>query len=103
MSQPPAASHPSSAHASTAPQGQAGAAPAIQRQFVNFSFYKLDPAFRRLDESTKNAARKEFLSLFLNPEPRTLNPLMCLTYSTAALRPDCDFLLWRISLNSDDF
>ena len=103
MSQPPAASHPTSAHPSSAPQSQASFGPAVQRQFVNFAFYKLDPAFRRLDESTKSAARKEFLSLFLNPEPRTPNPLLCLTYSTAALRPDCDFLLWRISLSSDDF
>ena len=27
---------------------QTSAAPAIQRQFVNFAFFKLDPAFRRL-------------------------------------------------------
>ena len=28
---------------------------------------------------------------------------MCLTYSTVALRADCDFLLWRISLSPDGF
>ena len=46
-------------HASAAPEGptaatserpQTSGGPTIQRQFVNFAFYKLDPAFRRLDE-----------------------------------------------------
>jgi chlorite dismutase len=71
----------------------------IQRQFVNFAFYKLDPAFRRLDEHDKLQARSEFLKLFQQPR----KGLMCLTYSTVGLRPDVDFLLWRISLTTDDF
>src|SRR3954465_3779996 len=71
---------------------QAGG-PAVQRQFVNFAFYKLDPAFRRLDDHEKIQARSEFLKLFEKPRAG----LMCLTYSTVGLRPECDFLLWRIS------
>src|SRR5688572_23298912 len=77
----------------------AGAGPAIQRQFVNFAFYKLDPAFRRLGEHDKIQARSEFLTLFQHRRPG----LMCMPYSTVGLRPDTDFLLWRISLSSDDF
>ena len=76
-----------------------GGAPAVQRQFVNFAFYKLDPAFRRLDEHDKIQARSEFLKLFQSPRPG----LMCLPYSTVGLRPDCDFLLWRIGNGTDDF
>jgi len=88
-------SHPSPAPSPAAATG----APAVQRQFVNFSFYKLDPAFRRLDAATKDAAREEFLSLFRHPA----RGLLCLSYSTLTLRPDVDFLLWRISLSPDDF
>jgi chlorite dismutase len=75
------------------------AAPAIQRQFVNFAFFKLDPAFRRLDDHEKFQARSEFLKPFQQARPG----LICLTYSTVGLRPDTDFLLWRISLSADDF
>jgi chlorite dismutase len=71
----------------------------IQRQFVNFAFFKLDPAFRRLDDHDKIQARSEFLRIFQSPRPG----LICLTYSTVGLRPDVDFLLWRISSSADDF
>jgi chlorite dismutase len=84
---------------STAPSHASASAPAVQRQFVNFSFYKLDPAFRRLDPATKDAAREEFVSLFRHPA----RGLLCLTYSTIGLRADTDILLWRIALSADDF
>jgi chlorite dismutase len=73
--------------------------PVVQRQFVNFAFYKLDPAFRRLNDNDKFQARSEFLQLFQKPRPG----LMCLTYSTAGLRPNSDFLLWRIAQSPDEF
>src|SRR5687768_9980905 len=95
---PTPTSHPQS-RPQGAPQGQPTGGPQIQRQFVNFAFFKLDPEFRRLTNSEKQDARDEFLSLFAQPRPG----MMCLSYSTAGLRPDCDFLLWRISLAADDF
>jgi chlorite dismutase len=81
------------------PAQAAASAPAVQRQFVNFAFYKLDPALRRLPLDEKEKARAEFLALFAQPR----QGLICLSYSTVGLRPDCDFLLWRISLSPDDF
>ena len=81
------------------PQGAAAAGPAILRQFVSFAFYRLDPAFRRLSAEEKQAARDEFVALFATPQ----KGLMCLSYSTAGLKADTDFLLWRISLSADDF
>jgi chlorite dismutase len=83
----------------TQPQSTRPAAPQIQRQFVNFAFYKLDPAFRRLDDHEKIQARSEFLKLFQRPR----EGLICLTYSTVGLRPDSDLLLWRISSSVDAF
>ena len=103
--QPPAARPHSgpqgapSAAPGTAPGTGPGAGPAIQRQFVNFAFYKLDPAFRRLGDHEKIQARSEFLKAFQQPR----KGLICLTYSTVALRPDVDFLLWRIAGSTDEF
>jgi len=71
----------------------------IQRQFVSFAFFKLDPAFRRLPDEQKWQARSEFLKLFQSPWEN----MMCLTYSTVGLKSDCDFLLWRISASADTF
>src|SRR5205814_9939226 len=89
----------SSGRPQTEPGAAQGSAPAVQRQFVNFAFYKLDPAFRRLGDHEKIQARSEFLKTFQQPR----KGLICLTYSTMALRPDCDFLLWRISASTDEF
>lgn len=89
------------ANPSTAPAGrpQGATGPAIQRQFVNFAFFKLDPAFRRLSSEQKSQARAEFAAIFNQPRPG----LISLTYSTAGLKADCDLMLWRISLSPDDF
>ena len=87
---PPAAP---SAHSHGAPQpaGRPAAAggPQVQRQFVNFAFYKLDPAARRLSADEKRAAREEFVAA-VNARPQGM---MCLSYSTAGLKAETDFLL----------
>jgi chlorite dismutase len=88
-----------SATAETSGQPRSAGGPQITRQFVNFSFHKLDPAFRRLPGELKQQARAEFLRIFQGEHPG----LLCLTYSTVGLRPDCDFLLWRISQGPELF
>lgn len=80
-------------------KNQAGAQPGVTRQMVNFVFFKLDPAFRRLGDADRRRARDEFAALFA----QNRQGLLCLTYSTVALRPDADFLLWRIAASVDDF
>src|SRR5438552_8655907 len=87
------------AHPRGTPQPAGAAAPQVQRQFVNFSFWKLDPAFRRLPADQKDAAKQEFLEA-VNARREGL---ICLTYSTLALRPECDFLLWRVGSAPDQF
>ena len=77
----------------------AGDAPAIQRQFVNFACYKLDPAFRRLLPAEKQAASEELVRVINTPR----EGLICLTYSVVGLRPDTDLMLWRIALTADTF
>lgn len=89
-----------SQHSSATPSHSTGAqAQNAPRQFVNFVFYKLDPAFRRLDEKTKASAREQLLAS-LGSLPQGM---ICLSYSLVGLRGDVDFMLWRISYNSDDF
>lgn len=86
------------AHSSTATDQPSE--PAVQKQqAVSFSFYKLDPAFRRLSVADKQKARQEFVQLCQQPP----QGMMCLPYSTVGLKSDVDFLLWRISYNLDDF
>jgi chlorite dismutase len=101
MSQPSqnaAASAPApSATPSAAPS--AGGPPQIQRQFVNFACFKIDPAIRRLPDQEKWRARSEFLKLFQTPWDK----MMCLTYSTNGLKADTDFVLWRIASTPDAF
>jgi chlorite dismutase len=94
---PPAAAptaRPATGHSPTSTGG-----PPVQRQFVNFAFYKLDPAFRRLPPDEKEQARAEFRAAV----DQKLPGLMVLSYSTVGLRPDSDLLLWRIGKTGDEF
>src|SRR5437899_9895737 len=83
----------------TQPTHPAPSSPPIQRQFVNFAFYKIDPIIRRLPDDQKWQARSEFLKAFEFPREK----MICLTYSTVGLKADAEFLLWRISLTPDTF
>lgn len=66
-----------------------------RRQFLNYAFFKLDPAFRRLPASEKAAAADEFRAVI--DEWGTSDDLILRTYSLVGLRSDADFMLWRIS------
>jgi chlorite dismutase len=79
------------------PQQAGGTGPQIQRQFVNFACYKLDPAFRRLPEAEKAAAKAQFVEML----DTKIDGLISLSYSTAGLRAETDFILWRIALSPD--
>ena len=71
--------------------------PAVTRQFVNFACYKLDPAFRRLGKSEKDDAKAELVDA-INTR---IDGLISLTYSTAGLRAETDFMIWRIAESPD--
>jgi chlorite dismutase len=61
--------------------------------FLNFSFFKVDPKWRWLNEVGKDEAAKEFASLV-----EVANTKMKVrTYSTLGLREDTDFMIWMIS------
>ncbi len=73
----------------------------VQRQFVNFAFYKLDPAFRRLPKERKEAAKKEFLEVLEGYD--TDKNIIVLSYSTVGIRSDSDIMFWRISYEVENF
>jgi hypothetical protein len=89
------------------------------RQIVGFSFYRLDPAWRRLSASTKRRQADELVNVItrsskqLMVPPPACSPVasrdaavraprtqagggMVLTYSLVGLKPDVDFLIWRV-------
>ena len=70
------------------------------RQFVNFIFFKVDRAFRLLEQSAKRGACNEFRELV---ERHTAPSLMVLSYTTMGLKPGVDFMLWRISYDIETF
>ncbi|MDB5082401.1 MAG: Chlorite dismutase [Chloroflexi bacterium] len=63
------------------------------QQFVKYSFYKLDPAFRRLPRPEREQGIREFLAVMedLYPRGELLRP-----YSLSGVRGDCDFMLWHV-------
>ncbi|PYV33730.1 MAG: chlorite dismutase [Acidobacteria bacterium] len=63
-----------------------------RRQYVNFAFYKLDPAWRRLPEVERNRGKCQFIDAVKSYE----QVVQTIPYSLVGVRGDCDFLLWRI-------
>ncbi|MDQ3838714.1 MAG: chlorite dismutase family protein [Thermoproteota archaeon] len=61
--------------------------------FLNFSFYKVDPKWRWLNELGKEEAAKEFKALL----EVAMTKMRVSVYSTLGLREDCQFMLWMIS------
>ncbi len=75
-----------------------GKSPDRQRhQFLNYSFYRLDPMFRRLPADEQRAAAAGFIDLVRQWE--TLDEVIVRTYSLVGLRADVDFMLWRIAFD----
>jgi len=77
----------------------ASAEQAGKRQFVNFSFYKVDPAWRRLSDEERSRGKQEFLRVVEDYHDK----LIVIPYSLVGIRGDCDFLLWRISYQLELF
>lgn len=61
--------------------------------YLNFSFFKIDPKWRWLNEIGKDEAIKEFASLLEIANTK----MKVIPYSTLGLRDDTDFMLWMIT------
>lgn len=67
----------------------------LTRQYVSFSFYTVDPAWRRLDREERTRAKEEFERVI----QRFTQEKRCqiLTYSTLGTKAAVDIMLWIIS------
>src|SRR2546430_14203494 len=59
---------------------------------VKYTFYKLDPAWRRLPDNDRQSIKNEFLATL-----RKHDPLIPRTCSLIGTRGDADFMLWIIT------
>jgi chlorite dismutase len=67
----------------------------MKRQFVSFTFYRLDPAFRRLPAEERSTAKDAFADVI--EKYRSQGEVMVYPYALIGIRGDTDFLLWRVA------
>jgi len=67
--------------------------PELPRQFVNYAFYKVDPAWRRLPPAERKRGKDEFAQVVDDYRGRAV----VVPFSLMGVRGDCELLLWRIS------
>ncbi|MCL4544127.1 MAG: chlorite dismutase family protein, partial [Chloroflexi bacterium] len=89
---------PSENNGQTAGHQSADSTPS-SRQCVKYSFYRVDPAFRRLPEVKQRDLKLEFIGTI-----RSFNRRMLLrSYSLFGLRGDVDFMLWQVAEDVESF
>ena len=71
------------------------------RQYVNFSFFKLDPAFRRLPQAEIDKGKKEFMEVLEEYDNR--RDIIVLSYTTMGIRADAEIMFWRVSHRMENF
>jgi chlorite dismutase len=72
----------------------------VDGQYVAYTFYRIDPAWRRLPIEERAAAKDAFAEVIEDWAGRTET---LRAYSLTGVRPDCDLLLWKISERYADF
>jgi chlorite dismutase len=85
--------------AETRTQQQSSQEEKLPAQYVNYLFFKLDPVWRRLDEVERERGKKEFLGAV----EENGQEMLLRSFSLMGLRPDADFMLWRIGYDLDAF
>src|SRR3712207_327862 len=70
-----------------------------KRQFVNFLFGKVDPAWRRLPDEERARGKQEFSRTVEEYASRVIT----VPYTLVGVRGDADFMLWRISYELELF
>ena len=68
-------------------------------QYVAYTYYRVDPEWRRLPVEERAAAKDAFAEVVEEWTPR-FDALRA--YTTTGVRPDCDFFLWKITQRYDD-
>ena len=71
--------------------------PALEKQFVNFIFFRVNPDWRKLNSETKRVFKGEFQSVF-NKFNETL---LLFSYSLVGFDSKADLMFWRIGSSLD--
>ncbi|MBI1885775.1 MAG: chlorite dismutase family protein [Chloroflexi bacterium] len=69
-----------------------------RRQIVKFTFFKVDPAWRRLSAAEREESKRQFCRTVESFGDR----LLVRSYSLMGARGDADFLLWQIGERLED-
>lgn len=85
--------------AETSQQTQTETSQQSPTQYVNYAFFKLDPAWRRLPDEERQQGKREFLEA----AEKYGEDMILRSFSLMGLRADADFMLWRISYDLDAF
>ena len=71
----------------------------VAGQYVAYTFFRVDPAWRRLPVEERLAGKDAFAEVVEEWAHRFEH---LLAYSMTGVRPDCDFFLWKITERYDD-
>lgn len=71
--------------------------PEIQKQFVNFMFFRINPEWRKLNPETKNIFKSEFQSVF----DKFRDDFLLFSYSLVGFDSKADLMFWRIGTSLD--
>jgi chlorite dismutase len=72
----------------------------VEGQYVAYTFYRVDPAWRRLLPPDMRQALKDEFAEVVDSFAERFEHLRA--YTTAGVRPDADFFLWKITERYDD-
>ena len=72
----------------------------LKRQVVNFGFFKVDPAWRRLPPKDRERGKVQFCQVAT--EWGHSGRMTVLSYTTVGMRPDVDLMLWSICYQLED-
>src|SRR5438128_6736261 len=73
--------------------------PGVDGQYVAYSFYRVDPEWRRLPVEERQAGKDAFAEIVEDFADRFAE---LRAYTTAGVRPDTDFFLWKITDRYED-
>ena len=72
----------------------------MEGQYVAYTFFRVDPAWRRLLPPDARQAQKEEFAEVVDSFAERFEHLR--TYTTTGVRPETDFFLWKITERYDD-
>ncbi|MGH9948197.1 MAG: chlorite dismutase family protein [Pyrinomonadaceae bacterium] len=69
----------------------------VEKQFVNFNFYRVSPDWRKLDASAKSIYKSEFQAVY----ERFREDFLLFSYSLVGFDSKADLMFWRIGSSMD--